>query len=102
MFLLSLVLGHPRIRLGLQQAGEMGRVGGEHSGEPGDIVGDLGKILEVGLVHRFADPIAGRLGGNGPAGVVERLKQLGRDVVRRMTILGDAGDGVAVTGRPAR
>ena len=27
---------------------------------------------------------------------------LGPDAVRRMTILGDAGDGVAVTGRPAR
>ena len=58
-------------------------------GQPLHIVGHVRQVLEVGLVHRFADPIAGRLRRDRPAGVVERLKQLGGDVVRAVLIADD-------------
>ena len=52
--------------------------------------GICGQVLEVVLVHGFADPIASGLRGDGPARVVQRLEHLGRDMVRTIFVANDA------------
>lgn len=71
----------------------MSRIGCEDGGQPPHVVGHVRQVLEVGLVHGLADPIASRLGRDGPAGVVERLKQLGGNVMCAVLVPDDADDG---------
>ena len=85
----SIIRWDSGIRLALQQAREVGGVGGEHARQAQHIVRDFRQVLEVRLVHRLADPITGRLGGDRPAGVVERLNQLGGDMMGAVFIADD-------------
>src|SRR3546814_2440560 len=63
----------------LEQGCQVSRIGREHLGSLGDRLGCFGQILEVHRSHRLAYPVASRHSRNGPANIIQRLKELGRN-----------------------
>ena len=70
----------------------MNGIRGEDSSQALHVVGHARKILEIGLVHGFADPVTGGLRRDRPARVVQRLKKRCSDIVRAILISDNADD----------
>ena len=75
----------------------MSGVGRRHLDHADDFFGRAGKVDEVDVAHRLANPIYAAIGGNSEPYVVERLIALGVAVVRDILIADDR-----VPARPCR
>src|SRR3546814_6191111 len=77
-------------------------MGREHLGSLGDRLGWFGQIREVHRSQRLAYPVASRHSRNGPANIIQRLKELGRNGMRTIFIAHDRHDrNFRVAGHPS-